>query len=214
MSVNTAEYLRGNTQSKTSPFTQAIALSGDRAGSKGVFQFAGFAWIYDTKVTCVQGDPQSLKTPQGWRQLLRLISLARRLKKPIILWNLPIIHIATKQRKTSLANTQAIQNVELALLKLPHPIITVFDETYDAAYPSWELTWSDGIVCIGSRDIQSSESEKVKIAERPTEIASAILEHLSQAEAVPTIELIENRSASLQMLTKDSTEVSAKLSSQ
>ena len=179
MSVNTSEYLRG--KAKTPPFTQAIALSGDRAGSKGVFQFAGFAWIYDTKVTCVQGERQSLKTPQGWRQLLRLISLARRLKKPIILWNLPIIHIATKQRKTSLANTQAIQNVELALLKLPHPIITVFDETYDAAYPPWELIWSDGVVCIGSPDIQSSESEKVKIAERPTEIASAILELLSQA---------------------------------
>jgi len=130
------------------------------------------------------------------------------------LWNLPIIHIATKQRKTSLANTQAIQNVELALLKLPHPIITVFDETYDVAYPPWELIWSDGVVCIGARDIQSPKSEKVKVAERPTKIASAILELLSQAEAVPTIELIENRSASLQMLAKDRTEVSAKLPSQ
>ncbi|MYK19198.1 hypothetical protein F4055_13705 [Candidatus Poribacteria bacterium] len=215
MSVNTSEYPRGNTQAKTPPFTQTIALSGDRAGSKGAFQFAGFAWIYDTKVTFVQGGTQSLKTPQGWRQLLRLISLARRLKKPIVLWNLPIIHIATKQRKTSLANTQAIQNVELALLKLPHPIITVFDETYDRAYPPWELIWSDGVVCIGSPDIQSSESEKVKIARCPTEIASAILELLSQAEAVPTIELIENRSASLrQMFAEDRAEVSAKLPSQ
>lgn len=214
MSVNTSEYPRGNTEAKTPPFTQAIALSGDRAGSKGVFQFAGFAWIYDTKVTCVQGDTQSLKTPQGWRQLLRLIRLARRLKKPIILWNLPIIHIATKQRKTSLADTQAIQNVELALLKLPHPIITVFDETYDATYLPWELIWSDGVVYIGSPDIQSSQSEKVKIVQRPTEIASAILELLSQAEAVPTIELIENRSAALQMFAKDSAEISAKLPSQ
>ena len=127
------------------------------------------------------------------------------------MWNLPIIHVATKQRKTSLADTQAIQNVELALLKLPHPIITVFDETYDVAYPPWELIWSDGVVCIGSPDIQSSESEKVKIAQRPTEIASAILELLSQAEAVPTIELIENRSASLQMFAKDSAGISAKI---
>ena len=213
MSVNTSEYPGGNTQAKTPPFTQAIALSGDRAGSKGAFQFAGFAWIYDTKVTLVQGDTQSLKTPQGWRQLLRLIRLARRLKKPIILWNLPIIHIATKQRKTSLADTQAIQNVELTLLKLPHPIITVFDETYDVAYPLGKLIWSDGVVCIGSPDIQSAASEKVKIAQRPTEIASAILELLSQAAAVPTIELIENRRAALQMLAKGTAEVSAKLPS-
>ena len=213
MSVNTSEYPGGNTQAKTPPFTQAIALSGDRAGSKGAFQFAGFAWIYDTKVTFVQGDRQSLKTPQGWRQLLRLINLARRLKKPIILWNLPIIHIATKQRKTSLADTQAIQNVELALLKLPHPIIAVFDETYDVAYSPGELIWSDGVVCIGSPDIRSAASEKVKIAQRPTEIASAILELLSQAAAVPTIELIENRSAALRMLAKGTAEVSAKLPS-
>ena len=214
MSVNTSEYPGGNTQAKTPPFTQAIALSGDRAGSKGSFQFAGFAWIYDTKVTCVQGDTQSLKTPQGWRQLLRLISLARRLKKPIVLWNLPVIRIATKQRQTSLADTQAIQNVELALLKLPHPIITVFDETYDDTYLSCELIWSDGVVFVGLPDIQSSESEKVKIAQRPTEIASAILELLYQAETVPTIELIESRSASLRMFAKGKAEFSAKLPSQ
>ena len=98
--------------------------------------------------------------------------------------------------------------------KLPHPIITVFDETYDGAYPTWELIWSDGVVCIGSPDIQSFESEKVKIARCPTEIASAILELLSQAETVPPIELIESRSASLQMFAKDSVEISAKLPSQ
>ena len=213
MLVNTSEYPKGNTQAKTPPFTQAIALSGDRAGSKGAFQFAGFAWIYDTKVTCVQGDTQSLKTPHGWRQLLRLISLACRLKKPLILWNIPVIHIATKQRKTSLADTQAIQNVELALLKLPHPIITVFDETYDSAYPACEPIWNDGVVFVGSPDIQSSESEKVKIAQRPTEIASAILKLLCQAETIPTIELIENRSASLRMFAKGKAEFSAKLPS-
>ena len=214
MSVSTSEYPRGNTQAKTPPFTQAIALSGDRTGSKGAFHFAGFAWIYDTKVTFVQGDAQSLKTPQEWRQLLRLISLARRLKKPIILWNLPVIHIATKQRRTSLAATQAIQNVELALLKLPHPIITVFDETYDGIYPSWGPMWNDGVVCVGSSGVQFSEAEKVKIARRPTEIASAILELLSQAEAISTIELIEGRRTSLQMFAKGKAEFSAKLPSQ
>ena len=214
MPVNTSEYPRGNTQAKTPPFTQAIALSGDRVGSKGTFQFAGFAWISEAKVICVQGDAQSLKTPQGWRQLLRFINLARRLQKPIILWNLPVLHVATKQRKTSLANTQAIQNVELALLKLPYPIITIFDETYHGIYPAKEPAWNDGVVFLGSSDIQLSESEKVKIVQRPTEIASAILELLCQVAAVPTIELIENRRVSLRIFAKDKTEFSAKLASQ
>jgi hypothetical protein len=201
MSANTSKYPQPS-------FTQAIALSGDRAGSKGMFQFAGFAWIWDTKVTLVHGDGQSLKTPPEWRQLLRLINLAYRLRKPIILWNLPVVHIATKQRKTSLAITQSIQNTELALLKLPHPIITVFDENYDGTYPPLEWIWNDGLVLVGSPDTRLAESEKVKIVQHPTEIASAILKLLYQAEVIPTPELIANRSVSLYMLAKSKTEFS------
>ena len=213
MSANTFKYPRGNTQAKTPPFTQAIALSGDRAGNKGMFQFAGFAWIYDTKAILVQGDVQSLKTPPEWRQLLRLVNLARRLRKPIILWNLPVVHIATEQRKTSLANTQAIQNTELALLKLPHPVISVFDENYDDAYPSPERIWSDGVVVVGSLDTQITESGKIKIIQQPTEITSAILDLLGQAGAIPTSELIANRRTSLYMFAKTEAEFSSKLPS-
>lgn len=203
MSANTSKYPQP-------PFTQAIALSGDRAGSKGIFRFAGFAWIYDTKVIFVQGNVQNLKTPPEWRQLLRLINLAHRLKKSIVLWNLPVVDIATQQRKTSLANAQAIQNTELALLRLPHPIITVFDETYSRTYPSLGLRWSDGILLVAPLDTQLSQSEKVKIVQCPTEITSAILGLLCQAEAIPTAELIANRSASLYMFAKGKTEFSSK----
>lgn len=207
MSANTSKYPQP-------PFTQAIALSGDRAGSKGTFQFAGFAWIDNTKVTLVQGDVHSLKTPADWRQLLRLINLAHRLKKPIVLWNLPVVHVATKQRKISLANTQAIQNTELALLKLPHPILTVFDETYNGTHLHPELIWNDGVVLVGSSDIQLSESDKVKVVQNPAEIASAILALLCQAEAIPATRLITNRRVALHMLAKGKTELSSKLPSQ
>lgn len=195
------------------PFTQAIALSGDRVGSKGTFHFAGFGWICDTKVILVQGNIQSLNTPPEWRQLLRLIRLAHRLRKPIVLWNLPVAHIATKQRKISLANTLAIQDVELALLKLPHPIITVIDETCnDTCLPS-EPFWNDGIVLVSPLDTQLAESQKVKIVQRSTEIAPAILELLYQAEAISAAELIEDRRASLHMLAKSKVEFSSKLPS-
>ena len=203
MSANTSKYPQP-------PFTQALALSGDRAGSKGTFQFAGFAWIDDTKITLVKGDVQNLKAPPEWRQLLRLINLAHRLKKPVILWNLPVVHIAAKQRKISLANMQAIQNTELALLKLPHPILTVFDEAYDGIHPLSEPIWNDGVVFVGSSDIRLPDSNKVKVAEDPTEIASAILELLYQAEAVPGAKLIAHRRTALYMLTKGKTEFSSK----
>ena len=179
------------------PFTQAIELYGDRAGSKGTFKFAGFAWIQHTKVILVQGDAQSLNSAADWRCLLRLIALAHRLKKPILLWNLPVTHIAAVQRKTSLACAQVIQKTELELLRLPHPIITVFEgvETVDHTAP--EVIWDDGSVRITAPDAQFSEQKKIKIAQHPTDIAPAILELLCQAEAVPATELIKNRRDSL-----------------
>ena len=202
MSSNIAKYPQP-------PFTQAIKLYGDRTGSKGTFRFAGLAWIQDTKVILVQGDAQSLNGAAEWRCFLRLTILAHRLKKPIVLWNLPIVHIATVQRRTSLDCAQAIQNAELELLKLPHPIITVFDEAYDSTYAYPELIWNDGVVLVAPPDTQFSEHEKVKITQRPTDIASAILELLCQAEPIPASELVKNRQESLRFAAKSRTELSS-----
>ena len=189
------------------PFTHAIKLYGDRAGSKGTFKFAGFAWIQHTKVILVQGDAQSLNSAAGWRCFLRLIALAHRLKKPIVLWNLPVVHIATTQRQTSLDFAQAIQNAELELLKLPHPIITVFDETYELTSAPPELIWNDGVILVAPLGIQPSERKKVRIVQLPMEIAPAILELLSQAEAIPTAELVKNRQESLRSAVKGRTQL-------
>lgn len=184
------------------PFTQAIQLYGDRAGSKGTFKFAGFAWIQHTKVILVQGDAQSLNSAAEWRCLLRLTALAHRLKKPILLWNLPVTHIATIQRRTSLACAHVIQKTELELLRLPHPIITVFKEADNLEHAAPEIVWNDGSVLITAPDAQFSEQKKMKIAQHPTDIAPAILELLRQAEAVPATELIKNRRESLHFLVK------------
>ncbi|RKU16292.1 hypothetical protein C6503_12760 [Candidatus Poribacteria bacterium] len=190
MSSNTAKYPQP-------PFTQAIELYGDRAGSKGTFKFTGFAWIQHTKLILIQGDAHSLNSTAEWRCLRRLTALAHRLKKPIVFWDLPIAHIATIQRKTSLACAETIQKTELELLRLPHPIITVFDgvDTVDHTLP--ELIWNDGSVLIAASDAQFSERKNIKIAQQLTDIAPAILELLEQAEAVPATELIENRRESL-----------------
>ena len=182
------------------PFTQAIQLYGDRSGSKGTFKFAGFAWIQNTKVILVQGNAQSLNGAAEWRCLLRLIALAHRLKKPIVLWNLPVAYIAKIQRKTNLACAQAIQRTELELLKLPYPVITVYDKANHTDHDPRELIWNDGVVLAALPDAQSSEQEKVKIAAHPTDIAPAILELLSQAETIPATELVKHRRESLHFL--------------
>ena len=182
------------------PFTQAIQLYGDRSGSKGTFKFAGFAWIQNTKVILVQGNEQSLNSVSEWRCLLRLIALAHRLKKPIVLWNLPVTYIAKIQRKANLACAQAIQRTELELLRLPYPVITVYDRANHTDHDPRELIWNDGVVLVALPDAQSSEQERVKIAAQPTDIAPAILELLSQAETIPATELVKNRRESLHFL--------------
>ena len=207
MSSNIAQYPQP-------PFTQALKLYGDRMGSKGTFRFAGLAWIQDTRVILVQGDAQSLNSAAEWRCFLRLTTLARRLKKPVVLWNLPVGHIATVQRRTSLASAQAIQNAELALLRLLYPVITVFDAAYDSTYAYPELIWNDGVVLVAPPDTQFSEHEKVKIARHPMDIAAAILELLCQAEAIPATELVKNRQESLRFTMKNRMELSSNSSLQ
>ena len=195
MSSNTTKYPQP-------PFTHAIQLYGDRAGSKGTFKFAGFAWIQRTKVILIQGDPYSLNSAAQWRCLGRLTALAHRLKKPIVFWNLPIAHVATIQRRTSLACADAIQKTEMELLRLPNPIITVFDGTDNANYPTSPQIWTDGSVLIAAPDTQLSEQKNVKVIQHPTDIAPAILELLCQAEAVPATELIKSRRETLYSLIK------------
>lgn len=209
MFKDTGDMLTNTSKYPQPPFTRAIKLYGDRAGSKGTFEFTGFAWMHHTKVILVQGDAQSLNSAAEWRCFLRLITLARRLKKPIILWNLPVVHVATTRRQTSLDFAQAIQNTELELLKLPHPIITVFDETYDLTSPLPELIWNDGTVLVAPSDTQFSEPEKVKVVQHLKEIAPAILELLGRAEEISTAELVENRQESLRLLVEGRTEFSS-----
>jgi len=190
MAPNTSKYPQ-------SLFTPAIELYGDRAGSKGKFRFAGLAWIQTTKVILVQGDTHSLDSPADWRRLLRLTTLAHRLKKPVVLWNLPVVRIATTRQPTSLALARAIQNTELALLKLPQPIITVFDDFRDVPTACPELIWNDGVVLLHPPASLLPEfptvQQTVKVAHRSEDIAPQILELLRHAAAMSTTHLVANR---------------------
>ena len=191
------------------PFTHGIRLYGDRVGSKGAFKFAGFAWIHTAKVILVQGeiasDSKTLQTTD-WRCLLRLIRLAHRLKKPIVFWNLSVVRNATHQRGTALDYAHVIQDTELELLKLPYPIITVFDQTHPEPYPDPEIFWSDVVILPKPAEPQFSENEKIKLIEHPDEIAPAIVERLSYATATPATELLKNRQETLRTAVRISTE--------
>ncbi len=181
------------------PFEKTIQLYGDRAGGQGNFEFAGFADLKESKVILLKGNAKSLEQPADWRRFLRLTNLAQRLNKPLVLWNLPLIHIATTQHPISLALGTAIQNTKLQLLKLPQPIITVFDGNYN-----WsniiikELGWADGCVIVKPEKEElpvfpNLKRENLKITCEKSDISKQILKLLQEVSQINSEELIANR---------------------
>lgn len=185
---------------KHPPFEKTIQLYGDRAGGQGNFEFAGLAQLQDEKVVLLRGNAKSLEHPADWRRFLRLVALAQRLNKPIVLWNLPLIYIATTQHATSLALATAIQNSKMQLLKFTQPIITVFDETYEwrAAIQEKEIGWADGYVMVKPEKEETSavsnlKRQNIKIVDEQIDIPKQILGLLQKVSKITNEELVANR---------------------
>lgn len=180
------------------PFEKTIQLYGDRAGGKGNFEFAGFTQLQEVKFLLLHGNTESLKHPADWRRFLRLSELAQRLNKPIVLWNLPLIHTATTQHLASLTLSTAIQNTKLHLLKLPQPVISVFDEVYDWEDVVKELGWSDGSVLVKPEKkklptLPNLKTSYLKIVEEEAEIYQQILDILQEVSTIDSAKLVTNR---------------------
>ena len=188
-------------------FNKAIQLYGDRAGGQGNFKFAGLAELQESKVVLLQGNAESLYQPADWRRFQRLVALAHRLKKPVVLWNLPLVRITTAQHPTSLALGTAMQKAEVQLLKFPHPILTVFDQEYEWHNAIQELGWGDGTVLAKPPEVDLSElpdvqQYNVKIVHRQADVPAQILELLRDLSEISGTELVSNRLESLRLLTE------------
>ena len=197
-----------NFNSEHPPFEKTIQLYGDRAGGQGIFEFAGFADLKKVKVVLLKGNTESLEQPADWRRLLRLITLAQRLKKPVVLWNLSLIRIATTQHHAFLTLGTAIQNAKIHLLKLSQPIITVFDRNYN-----WndiilkELGWADGCVIVKPDKeeltaLSKLKSQNLKIVCEQADIPQQLLNLLQEASTISSTELIANRLESFHLPTE------------
>lgn len=180
------------------PFEKTIQLYGDRAGGQGNFEFAGFAQLKEAKIVLLKGNTESLKQPADWRRFLRLINLAKRLEKPVLLWNLPLIHIATIQHPTSLALGNAIQNTKLQLLKLQQPIITFFDSNYEWNDLIKELGWADGCVIVKPKKenfsaLSKLKRQNLKIVREQDDGPQHILDLLQEVAKISRKELVVTR---------------------
>ncbi len=189
-------------------FTKTIELYGDRIGSKGNLRFAGLAWIGAEKFLLMQGDVDGFSMPSTCYRFLRLLGLAERLKKPVILWNLPAVHGINTPRPASLAWTHAIQNVGIKLLKFPHPLLTVFDETYPCdegiTAISKQLPAVGDATVVVSRltGVPNFHQHPLRIVEHSSDIPAHLIELLRSVATIPATELVAKRRAALHLLAK------------
>jgi len=180
-------------------FEKTIQLYGDRAGGQGNFEFAGLAELKDIQIVILIGNSDSLSQPADWRRFLRLINLAHRLNKPILLWNLSIMYVASNQHHTSLALGTVIHDTKLQLLRVPQPIISVCDENYmRVSVVEEELEWVDGKVIVkpdadNSIEVSEFNQENLRMVDRSTEISDEIIDLINILSNVEKEVLIANR---------------------
>ena len=179
-------------------FDKTIQLYGDRAGGQGNFEFAGLAEIKNIKFVLLKGNPQSLQQPADWRRFLRLLLLAQRIQKPVLLWNLLLTQNTSIENPTSLALGTAIKNTRVQLLKLTQPIISVYEETMDFDNAVKGLSWADGTIVVLSDEEQDKKEWILKLnnlycVSTTSAIPNKISEILDENLGKTKNELVEKR---------------------
>lgn len=143
--------------------TKFIELYGDRTGHKGAGVHGGLAWIGDeepaappvgegscpapVKIVLLAARGEDAPDAADWRRLSRLAALAQRLRRPVLLWDMPLQVVAAGTQAAPLVINEAIQDCKMALLRLRAPVISVFEERYPVLLES-EIAMVDGAVVV------------------------------------------------------------------
>ena len=177
-----------------------IELYGDRTEGIGDEIHAGLAWIDETKFVLIGGSDTTTLQPPSWRRVSRLFDLAQQLNRPLLLWDVPFQADMTEQT-TTLLHRGAAQNSQLHLLKLPVPIIGIFDKfplEPDAAVVDAAVLLKQGEA---APQPKPSEDETapilVKVAADSSRLKSDILELLNRLSSLPVERLVNQRLESI-----------------
>lgn len=173
-----------------------IELYGDRTEGIGDEIHGGLAWIDDTKFVLIGGGEPVVFQPPSWRRISRLFGLAEQLRRPILLWDL-LFQADIAGPSTTLLHRSSAQNSRLQLMKLPVPIIGVFDTL---PLPS-DLAAVDAAILLQqeAEDPQPTPSDDetasmlVRVTTDPSDLKSSILELLSELSVLPSEKLVDQR---------------------
>ena len=173
-----------------------IELYGDRTEGIGDEIHGGLAWVDDAKFVLIGGGEPVVFQPPSWRRISRLFRLAEQLRRPILLWDL-LLQADIAGASTTLLHRSAAQNSRLQLMKLPVPIIGVFDTL---SLPS-DFASVDAAILLQQEEEDSpptpsddeTASTLVRVTTDPSDLKSGILELLSELSALPPEKLIDQR---------------------
>ena len=176
-----------------------IELYGDRTEAIGDEIHAGLAWIEDTKFVLIAGESVVLQPP-SWRRISRLINLAEQLRRPVLLWDLPL-QADMAEPTTTLLHKRSAQNSRLQLMKLSVPIISVFEKL---PFQS-DSAPVDAVLLLqmeaGDAPPQLSKTEPpstlVKGIDNPAQLKSEALKLFNHLSTVPVETLIHQRFATI-----------------
>lgn len=189
------------------PFEKTIQLYGDRAGGQGNFEFAGLAEIQKIQFVVLKGNPQSLQQPADWRRYLRLLHLAQRIHKPVLLWNLPLAENISVEKSTSLDLGTVVKTTKLQLLRLPQPIILVYNEIIDFNDVIQGMRWGDGSIVVKPEKgvpvaAFKPERKKLKVVCKQADIPIQLLKMLNEISKISIEELVAKRFTSFSLHTE------------
>ena len=175
-----------------------IELYGDRTEAIADEIHAGLAWIGDAKFVLIGGGEAVVFQPSSWRRISRLIDLAEKLRRPVLLWDVLLQGAVTGPAMT-LLHKRSAHNSRLHLLKLSVPIIGVFD-----TLPlERDLAVVDAAVLVERQAVDpqppaaEAVSTRIRVARDPDGLKSDIVELLSDLSTVPVETLVDQRLAYL-----------------
>lgn len=141
--------------------TKFIELYGDRTGQKGDGVRGGVAWIGEEKFVLLASGGEGAADAAEWRRMSRLAALAQHLRRPVLLWDMPLQVVATALQKQPLVINEAIQDCKLALLRMRVPVISVFRERFPVVLEQ-EIAMVDGAVIVSDHpELFASISENL-----------------------------------------------------
>ena len=173
-----------------------IELYGDRTEGIGDEIHGGLAWIDDAKFILIGGGKAVVAQPPSWRRISRLLSLAEQLQRPILLWDL-LFQADIAGPGATLLHRSAAQNSRLQLMKLPVPVIAVFDRLPLQS----DVVSVDAAILLQQEEAApqptASHAETapmlVPVVTDPAHVKSHILERLAELAALPPVKLVDQR---------------------